>query len=170
MTRLALLIALAWSGALAPCSAAEPRAAADPAAARITVLFDAFGAEAGLTKDWGYSALVEAGGKRILFDTGNDPAILTKNARAKGVDLTRLDFARKIDPHIHLIAGGLHLVVAEDAAIAKVVSALHDTYKVDFIAPGHCTGEPAFAALRKAFGEHYLYAGLGTTFTAAALR
>jgi 7,8-dihydropterin-6-yl-methyl-4-(beta-D-ribofuranosyl)aminobenzene 5'-phosphate synthase len=30
------------------------------------------------------------------------------------------------------------------------------------MAPGHCTGEPAFAALRKAFGDHYLYAGLGS--------
>jgi 7,8-dihydropterin-6-yl-methyl-4-(beta-D-ribofuranosyl)aminobenzene 5'-phosphate synthase len=31
------------------------------------------------------------------------------------------------------------------------------------VAPGHCTGEPTFTALKKAFGEHYLYAGLGIT-------
>jgi len=41
-----------------------------------------------MTKDWGYAALVEIGGKRILFDTGDDPRILAKNAKAKGVDLT----------------------------------------------------------------------------------
>ena len=41
-------------------------------------------------------------------------------------------------------------------------TALHDTIKVDYIAPGHCTGE-SFAALQKAFGDRYLYAGLGTT-------
>jgi len=76
--------------------------------------------------------------------------------------------AAKIDPHIHLIAGGFHLVVAQDPAIEKVASALHDTYKVDYIAPGHCTGEPTFAALQKAFGDHYLYAGLGTTVGAGA--
>ena len=32
-----------------------------------------------------------------------------------------------------------------------------------FIAPVHCTGEPAFAILKESFGERYLYAGLGTT-------
>jgi 7,8-dihydropterin-6-yl-methyl-4-(beta-D-ribofuranosyl)aminobenzene 5'-phosphate synthase len=39
---------------------------------------------------------------------------------------------------------------------------LRDTWKVAFIAPGHCTGEPTFVALREAFGNRYLYAGLGT--------
>jgi 7,8-dihydropterin-6-yl-methyl-4-(beta-D-ribofuranosyl)aminobenzene 5'-phosphate synthase len=71
--------------------------------------------------------------------------------------------AAKINPHIHFIAGGFHLVVAQNPAIEKVAAALHDIYKVDYIAPGHCTGEPAFAALQKAFGDRYLYAGLGTT-------
>jgi 7,8-dihydropterin-6-yl-methyl-4-(beta-D-ribofuranosyl)aminobenzene 5'-phosphate synthase len=69
--------------------------------------------------------------------------------------------AAKINPHIHFVAGGFHLVVAQDPAIAKIASALHDTYKVDYIAPGHCSGEPAFTALQKVFGDRYLYAGLG---------
>lgn len=34
---------------------------------------------------------------------------------------------------------------------------------LDYIAPGHCTGEPTFSALQKVFGDRYLYAGLGTT-------
>ena len=76
--------------------------------------------------------------------------------------------AAKINPHIHFIAGGLHLVVAQDAAIEKAAASLHDTYKVDYIAPGHCTGEPTFAALQKAFGDRYLYAGLGTTLGVGA--
>jgi 7,8-dihydropterin-6-yl-methyl-4-(beta-D-ribofuranosyl)aminobenzene 5'-phosphate synthase len=71
--------------------------------------------------------------------------------------------AAKINPHIHFIAGGFHLVVAQDPAIEKVATAMHDAYKVDYIAPGHCTGEPTFAALQKTFGDRYLYAGLGTT-------
>jgi 7,8-dihydropterin-6-yl-methyl-4-(beta-D-ribofuranosyl)aminobenzene 5'-phosphate synthase len=58
---------------------------------------------------------------------------------------------------------GIVLVVAQDPAIEKVAIALHDTYKVDYIAPGHCTGEAAFAALQKVFGDRYLYPGLGTT-------
>ena len=76
--------------------------------------------------------------------------------------------AAKINPRIHFIAGGFHLVVAQDPAIEKVATTLHDTYKVDYIAPGHCTGEPTFAALQRTFGDHYLYAGLGTTLDLGA--
>jgi 7,8-dihydropterin-6-yl-methyl-4-(beta-D-ribofuranosyl)aminobenzene 5'-phosphate synthase len=70
--------------------------------------------------------------------------------------------AAKINPHIHFIAGGFHLVVAQDPAIEKVATTLHEAYKVDYIAAGHCTGEPTFAALQRVFGDHYLYAGLRT--------
>ncbi len=270
----------------------------DPAKPRITVLSDAFGKDAAMQKDWGYAAFVEFGGKRILFDTGNNPDILAHNAKIKGIDLSKLDFvmmshrhgdhmggltyllrvnpkvpiyapkesfgvygadlpgtfyrkdpslpaeqryydgappevmrfgsawpganfqlvdknidvtpethiitlvsdkpgslelrelslaintpdglvivvgcshpgidkivqsAAAINPRIHLIAGGLHLLVTPDPDIEKIVSALHDRFRVEYVAPGHCTGEPAFAALKKAFGDHYLYAGLGTT-------
>ena len=270
----------------------------DSQKAQITILYDAFGGSATMERDWGFAALVEYGGKRILFDTGDNPDILAKNAKAKKADLSKLDFvvmshrhgdhmggmayllkvnpkvkifapkenfgvygsslpssfyrkdtslpaeqryyggappevmkfgsawpganfelveqttevapgfhlialtsdkpgtlelrelslaidtpdgivlvvgcshpgidkiveaASSINPHIHLIVGGLHLVVAPDSEIEKTVTGLHDTRKVDYVAPGHCTGEPTFAALRKAFGEHYLYAGLGTT-------
>jgi 7,8-dihydropterin-6-yl-methyl-4-(beta-D-ribofuranosyl)aminobenzene 5'-phosphate synthase len=76
--------------------------------------------------------------------------------------------AAKINPHIHFIAGGFHLVAAPDPAIEKIATTLHDTYKADYIAPGHCTGEPTFAALQKTFGDHYLYAGLGTILNLGA--
>ena len=277
---------------------AAPMTITAPAKAQITVLYDAFGKTPGMQKDWGYSALIEYAGKRILFDTGNNPDILAQNAKAKGIDLSKLDFvvmshrhgdhmgglayllkmnpavkiyapkegfgvygadlpstfyrkdtslatdqryydgappeimrfgsawpganfqlvdketeiapdihlialvsdkpgtlelrelslaintpegmaivvgcshpgidkivaaAAAINPHIHVIAGGFHLVVAGDADIEKIVTALHDTFKVGYVAPGHCTGEPAFTALKKAFGDRYLYAGLGTT-------
>ncbi len=69
----------------------------------------------------------------------------------------------KKHPKIHLIAGGFHLVVASDDAISKIVATLKDTFKVENIAPGHCTGEPTFAALKQAFGDHYIYAGVGTS-------
>ena len=53
--------------------------------------------------------------------------------------------------------------VAPDDAIAKIVATLKDNFKVENIAPGHCTGEPTFAALKQAFGDHYIYAGVGTS-------
>ena len=59
-------------------------------------------------------------------------------------------------------------MVAKDAEIEQIVNALHDTFKVDFIAPSHCTGEPAFSAFKKAFGDHYIYAGLGTSIELSA--
>ena len=64
-----------------------------------------------------------------------------------------VEAAAAINPKIHLIAGGFHLVVAPDDAIAKAVAALKDIFKVENVAPGHCTGEPTFAALKQAFGE-----------------
>jgi 7,8-dihydropterin-6-yl-methyl-4-(beta-D-ribofuranosyl)aminobenzene 5'-phosphate synthase len=275
-------------------------ASIDPAKAQITVLYDAFGQGSAMQKDWGYAALIEYGGKRILFDTGNNPDILAQNAKAKNVDLSKLDFVvmshrhgdhmgglayllkvnpkvtiyapkegfgvygadlpsgfyrkdpslppeqryyngappevmrfgsawpganfqlidknTEIAPGIHLITlvsdkpgtlelrelslafstpdgmvivvgcshpgidkivesasainarirfiiGGFHLVAASDPDIEKIATALHDRFKVEYVAPGHCTGEPAFTALKKAFGERYLYAGLGTTLT-----
>jgi 7,8-dihydropterin-6-yl-methyl-4-(beta-D-ribofuranosyl)aminobenzene 5'-phosphate synthase len=58
---------------------------------RITNLYDAFGAPSALKQDWGFAALIEYGGKRILFDTGNDAAIFGQNVRQLGIDLGRLD-------------------------------------------------------------------------------
>ena len=70
------------------CLAAVPCPAQD----KVTILYDAFGESKQLTRDWGFSALVEHHGKRILFDTGNDAAIFEHNVQALGVDLTKLDF------------------------------------------------------------------------------
>jgi 7,8-dihydropterin-6-yl-methyl-4-(beta-D-ribofuranosyl)aminobenzene 5'-phosphate synthase len=57
------------------------------------------------------------------------------------------------------------LVPASDQEIANSVTALREKFDVDYVALGHCTGEQAFAAFRRAFGDHYLYAGLGTTLS-----
>ena len=39
------------------------------AESKITILNDAFGDDAAMKKDWGFSALVEVARKRMLFDT-----------------------------------------------------------------------------------------------------
>ncbi len=265
---------------------------------RVTILYDSFGKSPTLTMDWGFSALVDYGGKRILFDTGNNAQIFEHNVKAAGVDLQKLDFvvmshrhgdhmgglayllkvnptvkiyapkersgvygddqpsstwyrkdpslpaeqryysgappeiihmgeawpganfqlidknieivpgmylialvsdkpgtlelrelslairtpdglvlvvgcshpgvehivqeASAIDPHINLLLGGLHQIQASDPEVERIARVLHDQYKLDRIAPGHCTGEPEFAALKKTFGDHYLYAGVGS--------
>jgi 7,8-dihydropterin-6-yl-methyl-4-(beta-D-ribofuranosyl)aminobenzene 5'-phosphate synthase len=83
------LVALAgWNATISAATAADSK----PSAARITVLYDAFGSPSSMQKDWGYAALVEYDGKRILFDTGNNPDILKQNAKAKGINLANLDF------------------------------------------------------------------------------
>jgi len=265
---------------------------------RVTILYDSFGKSPTLTMDWGFAALVDYGGKRILFDTGNNAQIFEHNVKAAGVDLQKLDFvvmshrhgdhmgglayllkvnptvkiyapkersgvygddqssstwyrkdpslpteqryyrgappeiihmgeawpnanfqlidknieivpgmylialvsdtpgtlevhelslairtpdglvlvvgcshpgvehilreASAIDPHINLLFGGLHQIQAPDPEVERIARVLRDQYKLDRIAPGHCTGEPEFGALKKTFGDHYLYAGVGS--------
>ena len=70
--------------------------------------------------------------------------------------------AGAIDPHISILLGGLHQIQAPDPEVEHIARALHDQYELDRVAPGHCTGEPEFAALKRAFGQHYVYAGLGS--------
>lgn len=290
-----LLSPVGYAATHSPHLATNP----EPEKAQITVLYDAFGKPSDMQKDWGFAALIEYGGKRILFDTGNNADIFAHNVKAKGVDLTTLDFAivshrhgdhiggltyllsvnpgvkiyapqenfgvfgaalpgtfykrdkslpadmryfdgnppdtlrfgtawpqgnftwvtqttevapgfhlimlrgswgvdldvmelslaidtpqgivlvvgcshptiegiveaarAEIDKPLHLLVGGTHLLPASDQEIGRIAAALHDTWKLAWIAPGHCTGEPAFEILKKTFGERYVYAGLGTT-------
>jgi 7,8-dihydropterin-6-yl-methyl-4-(beta-D-ribofuranosyl)aminobenzene 5'-phosphate synthase len=80
-----------WLAAGAALSlAVVPRTYADEPR-RITNLYDAFGVPSALQQDWGFAALVEYGGKRIVFDTGNDSAIFEHNVKELGIDLARLD-------------------------------------------------------------------------------
>jgi 7,8-dihydropterin-6-yl-methyl-4-(beta-D-ribofuranosyl)aminobenzene 5'-phosphate synthase len=264
---------------------------------RIVILYDAFGDQPGFGRDWGFAALVEHDGKRILFDTGNNAGIFAANAAAAGVDLRTLDLvvvshrhldhtaglshvlalnpkvpvyvpkepfgmfgsrvpgsmlrrdesleareryfngelvdailagsiwpegnfipledtteiapnvfvialvsdlpgtrelrelslairtsrglvlvvgcshpgieriveaAAAIEPHVHLVFGGFHMPSAPDDHVRRVASVLHDRWKIDALAPGHCTGEPAFAHFKRVWGDGYRYAGVGT--------
>ena len=265
---------------------------------RITILVDAFGPSPGLQQDWGFAALIEYQGKRILFDTGNNSETFAANAQALGVDLTRLDavvishrhgdhtdglrhllgvnprvkiyaprdeyfggptpagFFRRTEPAlparmryfngqvpaqvphgspwraanltlvdsvaavlpgfrvvrnlapagqpfdetpelslaietprgqvlvvgcshpgierilasvsarqrpVQLLVGGLHLVQTPPAELERLAGALQEQWGVVNVAPGHCTGEAAFAVLQRRFAAQYRYAGVGTT-------
>ena len=63
-----------------------------------------------MRKDWGFSALVEIAGKRILFDTGDDRDIFAANVKAKNVDLTKLDFVVLSHRHSDHMAGLAHVL------------------------------------------------------------
>ena len=73
-----------------------------------------------------------------------------------------LQAAAAIDSRFHILFGGLHLVTTQEDQIDLLVTNLKNKWKLEKIAPGHCTGEAAFLRLQKAYGEDYYYAGAGT--------
>jgi 7,8-dihydropterin-6-yl-methyl-4-(beta-D-ribofuranosyl)aminobenzene 5'-phosphate synthase len=58
---------------------------------QITILYDAFSNKPGFALDWGYAALVEFEGKRVLFDTGNNAPMFESNIKRLHVDLSNID-------------------------------------------------------------------------------
>src|SRR5256885_14812635 len=90
-------LAMVLAGCAATTSPAQA-AGADSAKAQITILYDAFGKSSSMQKDWGYAALIEYGGKRIPFDTGNKGDTPAQNAKAKGTDPSKLRLLVKSHP------------------------------------------------------------------------
>ncbi len=82
----ALLFALAAALLLGRAAAAGEARVAD---LRVTVLSTMLvgGAGEGEVGEWGFAALVEADGRRILFDTGLRPQTVRHNASVLGLDL-----------------------------------------------------------------------------------
>jgi 7,8-dihydropterin-6-yl-methyl-4-(beta-D-ribofuranosyl)aminobenzene 5'-phosphate synthase len=101
-TMLPLSLISPWSAKLLAAPATQNR---------IVNLYDAFGKNnPQLIQDWGYSALVEYNGKRILFDAGNNADIFKKNVKALGLDLKTIDFAVLSHPHADHLSGFDYLV------------------------------------------------------------
>lgn len=87
---------------------------------RVTFLNDAFGDRPELEQDWGYSALIEFEGKRILFDTGDNIEVFRKNVEKMHVDLTHLDMV--IITHAHGDhTAGLRYVLAKNPKVKLYV-------------------------------------------------
>jgi 7,8-dihydropterin-6-yl-methyl-4-(beta-D-ribofuranosyl)aminobenzene 5'-phosphate synthase len=103
------LCVLGWTAAL-------PLAAQN----RVTILNDAFGDRANLERDWGYSALIEFEGKRILFDTGDNIEVFRRNVEAMRIDLTHLDMV--VITHAHGDhTSGLRYVLAKNPHVRLYV-------------------------------------------------
>jgi 7,8-dihydropterin-6-yl-methyl-4-(beta-D-ribofuranosyl)aminobenzene 5'-phosphate synthase len=107
---------LVGSSAAALITTVVHGAPAQPQPARVTILFDAFGRPSELRRGWGYSSLIEYGGKRILFDTGSNGGNFEHNVKSLGVDLKQLDFV--IISHRHSDhTAGLHFVLRENPTV-----------------------------------------------------
>jgi 7,8-dihydropterin-6-yl-methyl-4-(beta-D-ribofuranosyl)aminobenzene 5'-phosphate synthase len=90
MQRRALLTAL---GALA-ASPGLALAAGEKVAVgklRVTILDTMVSGNSGLDGEWGFAALVEADGRRILYDTGSSPGMVLHNVRSLKLDLSGVE-------------------------------------------------------------------------------
>lgn len=76
----------------------------------ITNLYDAFGKPNGMTKDFGFSCIVEYQGKVILFDAGSNADIFKHNCGVAGVDLKEVDIAIVSHAHFDHLNGIDHLL------------------------------------------------------------
>ena len=110
LVTLSCLLAAAVYAPSARAAMNGPPKTSEPGKAEVTVLYDAFGKPSAMKKDWGFSALIEYRGKRILFDTGNNADIFAHNVEAKGVDLTTLDFVVVSHRHGDHTSGLSHLL------------------------------------------------------------
>jgi 7,8-dihydropterin-6-yl-methyl-4-(beta-D-ribofuranosyl)aminobenzene 5'-phosphate synthase len=76
-----------------------------------------------------------------------------------------LEGATKIDSRLYTVIGGFHLVLTPREEIERVATVLHDSLKIERVAPGHCTSELGFAVFLDRFKERFDRAGLGTVIS-----
>jgi len=72
---------------------------------RILILYENRTSRNTLVPGWGFSALVELDGKRVLFDAGADFLILKNNAQTLGVNLAAVDLLFLSHDHCDHIGG-----------------------------------------------------------------
>ena len=166
MTRRHLLAGSAASLAVPFAPLSLRAAGAAEQASRATVLFDAFGEPSGLKRGWGYSAFIEHGGRRILFDTGGgNTKDFAANASALGVDLKKLDFVALSHRHNDHTAG-LNHVLRENPSVTIYTPV--EGGRIERMAAGHCTGQFAFAEMVRIYGARFDHAGVGAVITLPA--
>jgi len=95
---LATLVALFTVGTLAAPSSRQPSPATDRVSSLRITLLSTMLADEGFG-EWGFAALVEVDGRRILFDTGANEDTVSRNLKAVGLDLKSVD--RVVLSHNH---------------------------------------------------------------------
>lgn len=133
---LALLVAGSRAGAAEPASA--PAAAPPVRALKITILSTmlADGQELG---EWGFAALVEVDGHRLLFDTGAHTDVVLKNARSLNLDLSTVPEVILSHSHWDHIGGFMAL---RDSVRAQAPGALARTHVGEGIFYPRASGYP----------------------------
>ena len=83
---------------------------------KVTIIYDNNTLRRNLCPDWGFSALVETHGRRILFDTGASGFILFSNMRELGIDPGEID--NVFISHYHFDhTGGLSFFLEQNNAV-----------------------------------------------------
>jgi 7,8-dihydropterin-6-yl-methyl-4-(beta-D-ribofuranosyl)aminobenzene 5'-phosphate synthase len=72
---------------------------------KITILYDNTVFQSGLKPDWGFSCLVEAHNRTILFDTGSNGSILLENMKKLDIDPLSIDEVFISHSHFDHISG-----------------------------------------------------------------
>jgi 7,8-dihydropterin-6-yl-methyl-4-(beta-D-ribofuranosyl)aminobenzene 5'-phosphate synthase len=120
----AVLLALA----AIPGGASQPAQSATPSPGRVHALkiqiLSTRLADDGLG-EWGFGALVEVDGKRILFDTGARPSTVLENARELKVDLAQVPEVVLSHNHSDHTGGLLTLRKDAQARDAKALARVH---------------------------------------------
>lgn len=80
--------------------------------------------------EWGYAALVEVNGKRILFDTGRTPGLVLANARSLGIDLSDIEDVILSHSHDDHTGGFMDMRRKLMAKNPKALSRLHVNRKL----------------------------------------
>jgi len=83
---------------------------------RILILYDNRTERDSLICGWGFSALIERNGQKIIFDAGADRLVMQHNARVLGVDLSKMDklvFSHEHCDHI----GGMFSVLSRGLSV-----------------------------------------------------
>jgi glyoxylase-like metal-dependent hydrolase (beta-lactamase superfamily II) len=118
---------------------------------RVTVLVDDAASRKGLAAEHGFSLLLEIEGARVLFDTGQSPALI-QDARLLGADLHNLDAV--VISHGHYDhTGGLAEVVrlSPSATLYLHPAALDAEYARLAAAPHRVIGAPAASPRARAY-------------------
>jgi 7,8-dihydropterin-6-yl-methyl-4-(beta-D-ribofuranosyl)aminobenzene 5'-phosphate synthase len=89
-------------------------------AMQITIIYDNTAYNSELIPDWGFAALLEAHGRRILFDTGGDGTILLNNMKKLDIDPTSVDEVFISHPHFDHV-GGLSAFLHENHEVTVYV-------------------------------------------------